>query len=98
MGSDKSPQVEELNPPPPTLLSTRHRKKQADHDSQLIANRIALLKKEELRALKKIEKTNARAKEIINLRKENEKKIQVGVCGATRQARDARSKRRGQHK
>lgn len=57
---ESTTKVTELNLPPPTLLSTRHRKKQADHDSQLLANRIALLKKEEMRAVKKIEKTKAR--------------------------------------
>jgi hypothetical protein len=70
-----------------SLLSTRHRKKQAEHDSQLLANRIALLKKEEERALKKIEKTKQRALELISMRHESEKRLQERVLNSEKAAR-----------
>ena len=91
-----STQVTELNLPPPTLLSTRHRKKQADHDRQLLQNRLELLKKEEMRALKKIEKTKARAHEIINLRKENDRKHQERVLSSEKAAK-AQRKAKAEH-
>jgi hypothetical protein len=53
------------------LLAAQHRKKQADNDRQLLLNRIALLKKEESRAWRKIEKTKERADEIVRIREEN---------------------------
>ena len=83
----ESPQVEELSAPAPTLLSTRHRKKQADHDALLLKNRIELLKKEEARALKKINKTKTRASEIIRLREENERKHQERVLNTAKAAK-----------
>ncbi|GMH65265.1 hypothetical protein TL16_g04154 [Triparma laevis f. inornata] len=93
---ESTTKVTELNMPPPTLLSTRHRKKQADHDSQLLANRIALLKKEEMRAVKKIEKTKARAHEIIHMRKENDRKHQERVLNSEKAAK-AQKKAQKEH-
>ena len=43
-------------------------RKQAEDDAQLLANRIALLRQEEQKALKKIEETRKKAQEIIETR------------------------------
>ena len=43
-------------------------RKKAEEDAQLLANRIALLKQEELKSLKKIEETRNKAKEILQKR------------------------------
>jgi hypothetical protein len=42
----------------------------------LLANRIALLKQEEMRTWKKIEETKKRANEVMSLKQKNEMKIQ----------------------
>jgi hypothetical protein len=42
---------------------------------QLLANRIQMLKKEESKALKKIENTRQRASHILSMREENERKL-----------------------
>jgi hypothetical protein len=47
-----------------------------ERDAQLLANRIALLKQEEMRTWKKIEETKKRATEVITLKQKNEIKIQ----------------------
>jgi len=39
-----------------------------EKDAQLLANRIALLKQEEMKTWKKIEETKKRAKEVISLK------------------------------
>ena len=67
------------------LLAAQHRKKQADNDRQLLLNRIALLKKEEARAWKKIEKTKGRAEEIIQMRMENEKRTEAREASSKKQ-------------
>jgi hypothetical protein len=41
-----------------------------------LANRIALLKQEEMRTWKKIEETKKRANEVVTLKQKNEMKIQ----------------------
>jgi len=41
-----------------------------------LANRIALLKQEEMRTWKKIEETKKRATEVVSLKQKNEMKIQ----------------------
>ena len=46
-----------------------------ERDAQLLANRIALLKQEEMKTWKKIEETKKRTGEIHNLKKRNEDKI-----------------------
>ena len=48
---------------------------QVEKDAQLLANRIALLKQEEMRTWKKIEETRKRAQEVFSLKKKNEDKI-----------------------
>jgi len=47
-----------------------------DRDAQLLANRIALLKQEEMKTWKKIEETKKRTNDISNLKKRNEEKVQ----------------------
>ena len=46
-----------------------------ERDAQLLANRIALLKQEEMKTWKKIEETKTRSKEIYDLKKRNEDKM-----------------------
>lgn len=75
--------------PPLVRLSARHKKKQAVNDKQLLLNRIALLKKEEQRAWKKIEKTRVRAEEIVRMRVENESQ-RLAREKAHRKAADAK--------
>lgn len=57
------------------LLNAREKRKQAEQDAQLLANRIALLKQEEQKAWRKIEQTKTRAQSILELRVENEKRM-----------------------
>jgi len=47
-----------------------------ERDAQLLANRIALLKQEEMKTWKKIEETKKRAKEVNDLKRRNEERIQ----------------------
>ncbi|KAJ1461350.1 hypothetical protein M885DRAFT_457454 [Pelagophyceae sp. CCMP2097] len=75
------------------LLDANHKRKQAEHDKQLLMNRIALLKKEEDRAWKKIQKTKGRAEEILKIRidheNETEKRRQLSLTEIRRQKDDA---------
>lgn len=50
-----------------------------ERDAQLLANRIALLKQEEMKTWKKIEETKKRTNEISNLKKRNEEKVQKKI-------------------
>ena len=63
----------------------------------LLANRIALLKKEELRACKKISATKKRADEIMSLRAENEKKNQERTSAGEKQAKEMK-KQQAEHR
>ena len=47
-----------------------------ERDAQLLANRIALLKQEEMKTWKKIEDTRKRTNEIVQLKNRNEERIQ----------------------
>ena len=47
-----------------------------EQDAQLLANRIALLKQEEMKTWKKIEEAKKRTGEIQTLKKRNEDKVQ----------------------
>jgi hypothetical protein len=47
-----------------------------EKDAQLLANRIALLKQEEMKTWKKIEETKKRTNEISHLKRRNEEKVQ----------------------
>lgn len=57
------------------LTTAKEARKRAELDAQLLANRIALLKQEEEKAWKKIEETQKKSAEIIDLRKQNESKF-----------------------
>lgn len=46
-----------------------------EHDANLLANRIALLKQEEMKTWKKIEDTRKRTNEITSLKNRNEERI-----------------------
>jgi len=47
-----------------------------ERDAQLLANRIALLKQEEMKTWKKIDDTKKKTNDILSLKKRNEEKIQ----------------------
>jgi len=70
------------------MLVAKQKRKQAEHDRQLLLNRIALLKKEEDRAYKKIAKTKSRAEEILRIRIEHEQE------NSEREAKHRREMRR----
>ena len=53
------------------LAEAKQMRKRADEDARLLANRIALLRQEELKAQKKIEETRRKANEIVSLRSKN---------------------------
>jgi ferredoxin-fold anticodon binding domain-containing protein len=55
-----------------SLAKLLNEKKQAADDAKLLANRIALLKQEELRTWKKIEEIKRKSYEIYQLKKKNE--------------------------
>lgn len=46
-----------------------------ERDAQLLANRIALLKQEEMKTWKKIEETKKRAREVMTLKRKNEERM-----------------------
>lgn len=48
-----------------------------DRDAQLLANRIALLKQEEIKTWKKIEETKKRANEVMKLKQRNNERVQA---------------------
>ena len=70
------------------MLLVKQKKKQAEHDKRLLVNRLALLKKEESKAYKKIEKTRERAEEVLKVRVEHERH------NSERDARHRRTQRR----
>jgi len=57
------------------LTAAKESRKRAELDAQLLANRIALLKQEQMKAQKRIDETKNRASEIMALRVQNEKKV-----------------------
>ena len=61
------------------LVATRQNKKKAAEDAKLLANRIALLKQEEMKTWKKIEETKKRTTDISGLKKRNEEKVQKKI-------------------
>ena len=54
------------------LADVKKDRKQVEKDAELLANRIALLKQEEMRTWKKIEETRKRAKDVLEMKKKNE--------------------------
>ena len=59
-----------------SLADVKKRRKDIDRDAQLLANRIALLKQEEMKTWRKIEETKKRTGDITGLKKRNEEKVQ----------------------
>lgn len=55
-----------------SLSTIKKARKQAEEDARLLSNRIALLKQEELRTIKKIDETTKKAMEIYKKKAENE--------------------------
>lgn len=62
-----------------SLADTKKRRKDIERDAQLLANRIALLKQEEMKTWKKIEETKKRTGDITTLKKRNEDKVQKKI-------------------
>ena len=58
-----------------SLAGIKKARKQIEADAQILANRIALLKQEELKSWKKIEETKKKAREIYLLKKKNEERM-----------------------
>jgi hypothetical protein len=58
------------------LLKLREARRLADHDAQLLANRIALLEAEEAKAWKKIKQTKVRAETILTKRQQHQQEKQ----------------------
>jgi hypothetical protein len=58
------------------MLDVKNNRKRAEADLQLLANRIALLRAEEQKAISKINETKSRAKEILAFKKRNEDEMQ----------------------
>lgn len=54
------------------MLEAKLGRKRAEADMQLLANRIALLRLEEKKALGKVSETKERAQEILEIKKRNE--------------------------
>ena len=58
-----------------SLKDAKKDRQQVEKDAELLANRIALLKQEEMRTWKKIEETRKRAQEVLDMKKKNEERI-----------------------
>ena len=63
------------------MLDVVSGRKRAEGDLQMLANRIALLRTEEQRAMAKIAETKKRAKEVISLKKRHEDAVQERISG-----------------
>jgi len=50
-------------------------RKQVEQDAQMLANRIAILKKEEENTWKKIDETRKRSKQVLKIKQNQEEKI-----------------------
>lgn len=58
-----------------TLKDAKKERHQVEKDAELLANRIALLKQEEMRTWKKIEETRKRARDVLEMKRKNEERI-----------------------
>lgn len=56
------------------LAQLKKARKQIESDAQILANRIALLKQEEMKAWKKIEETKKKTKEVLSIKLANDEK------------------------
>merc|ERR1711964_424855 len=73
-------------------LAAKHARKRAEDDAKLLANRIALLKAEELKAWKKIEETRNRANQIMKLRQRNAETTQAKLSRKHEQDQEVQEK------
>lgn len=64
----------EININHKALTLIKKARKQVEDDAKMLANRIALLKQEEIKTMKKIEETRNKAIEIYHLKLKNEEK------------------------
>ena len=71
-----SPGEKSTNSAANAMLDVKNNRKRAEADLQLLANRIALLRTEEAKAMVKISETKTRAKEILAFKKRNEDELQ----------------------
>ena len=62
---------EDINKEKNLLLELRMQRKQIEGDVQLLANRVHLLESEEKKALKKIEETRKKAKDVLETKRRN---------------------------
>jgi hypothetical protein len=58
-----------------SLIGAKQNRQQIEKDAELLANRIALLKQEEMRTWKKIEETRKRAQDVLEMKRINEERI-----------------------
>lgn len=65
------------------MLDVKNGRKRAEADLQLLANRIALLRAEEQKAVTKMVETQSRAQEIIQIKKRNEDMVKEKVANYT---------------
>ena len=72
LASSRGPETEKADFVSNPMLDAKCNRKRAEVDLQLLANRIALLKAEEAKALQKVTVTKGRAKEILQIKKRNE--------------------------
>ena len=80
INSEKPPEDEESKSLGKYLNFVKKNRKQVNLEAQILANRIALLKQEELKTLKKIKETKNKADEIYRLKRQNyEKTLEVNL-------------------
>lgn len=72
LASSRGPETEKADFLSNPMLDAKCNRKRAEVDLQLLANRIALLKAEEAKALQKVTVTKDRASEILQIKKRNE--------------------------
>jgi len=61
--------------PGKSAFGAKKERKDIERDAQLLANRIALLKQEEMKTWKKIEETKRRAGDVVRLKVKNEERF-----------------------
>lgn len=57
------------------MFQSRKDRQEVERDAQLLANRIALLKQEEMKTWKKIEETKKKTGDILGLKRRNEDRV-----------------------
>ena len=65
--------------PSKSAFIAQKERKDIERDAQLLADRIALLKQEEMKTWKKIEETKKRATDVVKLKQKNNQKIQEKI-------------------